>query len=466
MASRSKTGKSKATPLPQGIDSRNKAEAAVWLALPPADAETALTVKEIVAAMPAADALSESTVGKQLRTLANKGYAAGSKNGRAMVWRRAEPPEPGSRAEAEAVAARLTDKYPQDADSIAAALELSADANATAAPEAPASAGVADTPAEPGTGGSDELSAVIGDLEANAPVSAPPATDVAVPAAPTEQMSEAEARKLTDRIKAALTDFLPMIKEAYTRRAHTALGYGSWSAYCDAEMRGLRMPLTDRQTAVRELTAAGMSTRAVAGALGTSDATVRRDLDATGGTGDEPRRVAGLDGKSYDSKARTPKGPKATAGKVSSVEGDAPRPHPVERDTCGNCKTDITRRLDAPGDQWRHQGTGGIECEGMPGSIAEPWQAPPAPPETIDGETVESPAESASIVDANLTAAGSAGLAAEVAAPTTREDPVEAIAAELRGFAWGDYDMGAMPLGADAEWIRDLSEAIANRLGL
>lgn len=114
-----------------------------------------------------------------------------------------------------------------------------------------------------------------------------------------DPLTAQDARALTDRIRLQVADLLPLIKEAYNRRAHVSLGYTSWAEYCDTELRGLRMPLAERQAATVELAAEGMSTRAIAGAIGSSDATVRRDLAAAGATDDAPERVTGLDGRSY-----------------------------------------------------------------------------------------------------------------------------------------------------------------------
>ncbi|AXH88759.1 hypothetical protein [Micromonospora aurantiaca] len=135
-------------------------------------------------------------------------------------------------------------------------------------------------------------------MQSARPVSPAP-VDVVAP--PPDRLTEAEARALTAEIRARVTDLLPLIKTAFQRRADLALGYPSWAAYCDAELRGLRMPLEERQAATAALHAEGMSTRAIAGALGTSDATVRRDLRDAGATDDAPERVVGLDGKRYAS---------------------------------------------------------------------------------------------------------------------------------------------------------------------
>lgn len=129
-------------------------------------------------------------------------------------------------------------------------------------------------------------------VETVAPVSPPPAAD---------PLTAEDARALTDDIRGRVTDLLPLIKEAFTRRADLALGYASWAAYCDAELAGLRMPLQERQAAAVALRREAMSTRAIAGALGTSDGTVRRDLRKAGATDDAPVRVVGLDNKQYAS---------------------------------------------------------------------------------------------------------------------------------------------------------------------
>lgn len=92
------------------------------------------------------------------------------------------------------------------------------------------------------------------------------------------ELSFDEARGLTDRIRAGLVELLPLIREAFQRRADRALGYESWADYCDTELRGVRIPVQDRAEAVAQLRGAGMSTRAIGAALGISNATAHRDL--------------------------------------------------------------------------------------------------------------------------------------------------------------------------------------------
>jgi hypothetical protein len=96
-----------------------------------------------------------------------------------------------------------------------------------------------------------------------------------------------EARRRRDRIKLLLTSMteqtnkvVAILEEAQTNEDHTALGYASWTAYVAGEYKGLLAELNraQRRVAVGELTAAGMSTRAIAGVVGTSQKTVVKDL--------------------------------------------------------------------------------------------------------------------------------------------------------------------------------------------
>lgn len=89
-----------------------------------------------------------------------------------------------------------------------------------------------------------------------------------------------QARSLTDRIKIAVDGTWELIKQVYTTRAWSILGYETWDAYVDAEfgMVKLRLPREDRQTAIKSLRDAGMSQRAIASAVGASVGTVHKDL--------------------------------------------------------------------------------------------------------------------------------------------------------------------------------------------
>ena len=102
------------------------------------------------------------------------------------------------------------------------------------------------------------------------------------------ELTEAEARRLTERIRSALdrvstawADLAERITEAYQRRADLALGYGSWSEYAEAELKPAEGLAADvRRQLVGMLIAAGMSTRAIAPTVGASRMAVHRDLVA------------------------------------------------------------------------------------------------------------------------------------------------------------------------------------------
>lgn len=79
---------------------------------------------------------------------------------------------------------------------------------------------------------------------------------------------------------------MPMIREAIERRDDLALGYRSITEYVADRFGGSlqRLGVEVRREVVRELTEAGMSTRAVAPVVGISHTQVQRDIRASGGT--------------------------------------------------------------------------------------------------------------------------------------------------------------------------------------
>lgn len=71
-------------------------------------------------------------------------------------------------------------------------------------------------------------------------------------------LDEREARDLTDRIKATAEQLWTLLLEAHDRQAWHALGYGTWSAYIDAEFdmgRAHAYRLLDQARVIRALEA-------------------------------------------------------------------------------------------------------------------------------------------------------------------------------------------------------------------
>lgn len=105
-----------------------------------------------------------------------------------------------------------------------------------------------------------------------------------------EEMTRVEAERITSRIADKLDSIadnleqvLPLIGEALTRKAWDALDYASPTDYVSARFAGAltRLPVEVRRPVVAELSAAGMSTRAIAPVIGASNFTVSKDLQAS-----------------------------------------------------------------------------------------------------------------------------------------------------------------------------------------
>lgn len=84
-------------------------------------------------------------------------------------------------------------------------------------------------------------------------------------------LTEAEARLLTDRIRGTAESLMRDVAEAHDRRAWAALGYRSWDAYTDAEFhmsRGQSYRLVEQARTVAALEeAAGVERGAIDGAV-------------------------------------------------------------------------------------------------------------------------------------------------------------------------------------------------------
>lgn len=128
-----------------------------------------------------------------------------------------------------------------------------------------------------------------------------------------EALDRDDAERLSIRIGARLDTIadnyvavLPMIREAIERQAHAALGYRSPGEYvADRFGESLsKLGVDVRRAVVHELTAAGLSTRAIAPVVGVSQQQVVRDSQVTRDVSPEPEcsrpaPVTGIDGKTY-----------------------------------------------------------------------------------------------------------------------------------------------------------------------
>lgn len=140
-----------------------------------------------------------------------------------------------------------------------------------------------------------------------------------VPPVPAGPLSEADARALTDRIRATareigdrLARLRALVDQARDGEAWAALGYASWTAYLSDTLEPMRLPRTERREVVGYLTGEGMSTRAIAPIVSADPKTVvndRRAIEAAaGGESSTPASavVTGLDGRRYDPAPRRP----------------------------------------------------------------------------------------------------------------------------------------------------------------
>lgn len=142
-----------------------------------------------------------------------------------------------------------------------------------------------------------------------------------------EAISETEARRLTTEARSEFRSAAAhhergwqIVAEAIKAGGHAALGYRSASEYLEREFAEVLsgLDVDARRVAVRELSALGMSTRAIAPVVGTDYSTVSRDRQVLRDATPEPAevinpttgevesldeltvpRVIGRDGKTY-----------------------------------------------------------------------------------------------------------------------------------------------------------------------
>ena len=122
-----------------------------------------------------------------------------------------------------------------------------------------------------------------------------------------------EAKRRVDRVKSGVERIWDDLVVLYRERAWSVLGYQSWDALCDAEFGGTRiaMPRQQRQEVVCDLRAAGLSTRAIASAVGASQRTVAYDLQSTeqNCSLDTNATITGLDGRTRSATSTRPTEP-------------------------------------------------------------------------------------------------------------------------------------------------------------
>ena len=122
-----------------------------------------------------------------------------------------------------------------------------------------------------------------------------------------------EAKRRVDRVKSGVERIWDDLVVLYRERAWSVLGYQSWDALCDAEFGGTRiaLPRQQRQEVVCDLRESGMSTRAIASAVGVDHSTVVRDIGATGASApvETPATITGLDGRTRTTTPNKPSAP-------------------------------------------------------------------------------------------------------------------------------------------------------------
>lgn len=123
-----------------------------------------------------------------------------------------------------------------------------------------------------------------------------------------EQLSEEDARKLTEELREACEEIANWIEraqelvvQAYAGRAWAALGYETWQAYCDAELPARpQLTVDERRSIVSMLRQHGLSTRAISAVTGAGYGTTQRDIRSTDPNG-SVQNVQSLDGRTRPS---------------------------------------------------------------------------------------------------------------------------------------------------------------------
>jgi hypothetical protein len=151
-----------------------------------------------------------------------------------------------------------------------------------------------------------------------------------------------EAEAITDQIRSSMGDLMILVSKAWHGRVWIALGYESWPDYIKGEFdhAPMALPPDERRAVSVLLRGQGMSTRAIAPAVGVHHDTVASDLSPVGNPTPEFEAVpiTGLDGKTYQPKPPVPQ-PDTAPSK--------PRRGPITDDAgrIGRDLASITRRL-------------------------------------------------------------------------------------------------------------------------
>lgn len=208
------------------------------------------------------------------------------------------------------------------------------------------------------------------------------------------------------------------IGEAFENRDWVALGHKDWDTYCEKEFSEKRLKLTreQREQAVLAFRGAGMSTRAIAAALGVDDKTVRNDL--RGAENSAPAEVRGADGKTYPATKTSPAPAEPEDGEEDAANhgGPAASSGPEETSGLGSTPPDAETGTN-------HQDGNPGEAEEFRGSSAADG-VHPSVPQAVDDS---SPEESSSADEPERPAAG-----VSPAAPDLVNTPIGPM---TRGFA-------------------------------
>ncbi len=163
-----------------------------------------------------------------------------------------------------------------------------------------------------------------------------PAISVSLDQSAAERRAE-RIRLRLDAIADNYTTVMPMIREAIELHDDVALGYRSVSEYVADRFGGAlhRLGVDVRRQVVRELNAAGLSTRAIAPVVGVTDRQVRYDVKA-GGKDFPPDPLVNLTTGEVSDDYQTPANVAGAEAEVVRVEpsteptsGAAPRPSVV-----------------------------------------------------------------------------------------------------------------------------------------